>query len=309
MISCAPRCSVAWVDTLAAVVALVALVAGCDGVDDNPGLEAWLRVDGATFVEGSLPSPSGGPAVASLEAATKVIRPGMVGKAFTGALGESATSVGLALAGDRGHWIVVAGVPNVATPDFPSFDVTSSMSPELPLGDHALIAAAADAEGRFGEGTILELSAIGGAEVEGELVVSLTWDTDADLDLHVTDPNGIEIYKGNINSVEPPPPGSPPPDPEAWKAGGILDFDSNASCLIDGRRQENVVWANAPPAGGYIVRVDTFSMCGQAVARWEVVAIHRGEVIGRAKGTSLPIDAAAPHQLGAGVLALELTVP
>jgi len=76
----------------------------------------------------------------------------------------------------------------------------------------------------------------------GALVVSLEWDTEADLDLHVVTPDGVEIWAGNINSYQAPPPGTPV-DPAAWQAGGILDLDSNAGCVIDGRQ----IWWDVRP--------------------------------------------------------------
>ena len=49
---------------------------------------------------------------------------------------------------------------------------------------------------------------------------------------------GDELLKDKINSFTPPPPGTPG-DPNAYKAGGILDFDSNANCNGDGKQYAN----------------------------------------------------------------------
>jgi hypothetical protein len=283
-------------------------LAGCGGVDPEDGLGAWLRVEGAQYQAGELPGESGGPAVASLFVADPTIRPGEVGKAIEGALGETAGGAVFRLAGDAGFWTVVAGIPGATTPDLPSANLTASFAADLPLGRHELQARAFDAEGRGGPLATLELTALAGPAVTGELVISLSWDRNADLDLHVVDPNGVEIHKGNINSWSPPPPGEPV-DPEAWKTGALLDFDSNAQCVIDGRRQENVIWAMEPPSGRYIVRVDTFSLCGEPGAYWNVDVILRGALVAGAIGISTPIDATANHLPGAGQLALEVDVP
>ena len=81
------------------------------------------------------------------------------------------------------------------------------------------------------------------------LLVSLRWDTEADLDLHVVIPNGtVRSDDDRIWSKPRRPPGQMV-DAGAYKSGGILDFDSNANCVIDGRRQENVSWTVAPPSG------------------------------------------------------------
>jgi len=106
-----------------------------------------------------------------------------------------------------------------------------------------------------------------------------------------------------------PPLGQEPP-PDAVALGyGLLDFDSNANCVIDGRRQENVIWRDPPAAGRYLVRVDTFSMCGQPAARWTVEATRDGAVVSRATGVGTDADTRFSHQAGAGVLALEIDVP
>lgn len=73
----------------------------------------------------------------------------------------------------------------------------------------------------------------------GDVQVTLTWDTTADVDLHVTDPVGEEIYFGNPTSV----------------SGGQLDVDDT-----DGFGPENVFWPQGgAPAGTYVVEVEHFS--------------------------------------------------
>ena len=139
-------------------------------------------------------------------------------------------------------------------------------------------------------------------------MVSLRWDTNADLDLHVVDPQGIEIWARNINSYQPPPPGQPE-DPEAWRRGGILDHDSNAGCLIDGRRRENVVWAEAPPPGQYIVRVDPASLCGEPAARFVVEVHKQGVSAARASGILVEEQVRGGQGKGAGIFVLAFDYP
>jgi hypothetical protein len=81
----------------------------------------------------------------------------------------------------------------------------------------------------------------------GDVQVSLSWNAASDVDLHVVDPTGEEIYYGHRTSA----------------SGGVLDLDSNAACSIDGAQNENITWPiGRAPAGTYTVRVDYWSSCG-----------------------------------------------
>ena len=96
----------------------------------------------------------------------------------------------------------------------------------------------------------------------GDVQVTLSWNVDSDVDLHVVDPNGEEIYYGNRSSV----------------SGGELDLDSNAGCSIDGVRNENITWpTGAAPEGTYTVRVDYWSSCGVESTNYTVRVNNGGE--------------------------------
>ncbi len=237
---------------------------------------------------------------------TNVIWPGLPNKALAGALAPSATSAAIALSTDSGYWVVPAGVPDVSAPTLPTFHASASFSPSLPAGAYTLEVRAVDANNRFGppfRQTLTALAMSPARIVKGAMVVTLTWDTESDLDLHVIDPFGNEIYHGAPNSRN------------AFSAGGAggsngaLDHDSNADCVIDGLRQEDVIWADAAPAGHYLVRVDTGSLCRAANAHWTVKVLLDGVVIGEATGISLDTDTWGAHDRGAGLLALEFNAP
>jgi hypothetical protein len=290
-------------------VLILALASACRGLQADAGLEADMRVANAQFIAGDLDAatPGGGPAVVSLFNSLTAVQPGEIDKPLTGTLDPAATAVALGLRGDRGYWIVVAGPPSLDVPDLPTFAASLSFSPDLPRGDLSLVARAVDATGRFGQASTVPLISAPAPPPTGALVVNLAWDTESDLDLHVVTPDGVEVWAGNINSYQMPPPGSPV-DASVWQQGGILDFDSNAGCVIDGRRQENVVWQVSPPAGTYVVRVDTPSLCGTAAARWKVQVILAGAVIKTSESESLPTDPRFSKGAGSGVLALAFDV-
>ena len=96
----------------------------------------------------------------------------------------------------------------------------------------------------------------------GDVQVNITWDTRADVDLHVLDPSGAEIYWANKSAV----------------TGGQLDLDSNAGCGSDGPRAENIFWPGGliAPRGEYSVRVDYWSSCGAPSTSYVVTVNVRG---------------------------------
>lgn len=290
------------------LLALACTLASCGGAPSDPGTSALLHVTGGTFYAEAMPPAGRGPAVESVDLPTNSVAPGVRDRPLGGALGETATSALVGLVGDSGYWVLPAGIPDVATPGFPTFHTEMEFSSGLSPGEHTLRIQAADAAGAFGAPELRSLEATAVDVPPGMLVFRLSWDTEADLDLHVVTPDGVEVFARNIDSVEPPPPGRPV-DPAAWQSGGILDIDSNAECVIDGRRQENVVWTTPPPSGGYVVRVDTFSLCNAPAARWDVFVFAGGRLLAHARGDSGPYDAQGSHDRGAGVLALTVDVP
>jgi hypothetical protein len=265
-----------------------------------------MRVEHAQYVAGATPAGSAGPDVEALELLTNTIWPGYAGKPLGGSLGPAATAATLALVGDRGYWIVPAGVPDVSAPTFPTFHASASFSSELTAGAWTLEARAVDENGSFGAPTRQVLSALSGAPsigVSGALVVTLTWDTEADLDLHVVDPLGHEIFHGAPSSQN-------TFEPDAGSDGvGILDVDSNAQCIIDGLCREDVTWASDPPSGHYLVRVDTASLCAEVSAHWKVEVSLEQMPLGGVSGTALDADTRDAHDRGSGVLAFEFDVP
>ncbi len=96
----------------------------------------------------------------------------------------------------------------------------------------------------------------------GEIQTNVTWDTRADVDLHLIDPSGKEIYYASRNSP----------------TGGQLDLDSNAGCGSDGPRAENIFWGDGivVPRGEYILRVDYWSSCGAPRTNYVVTINLRG---------------------------------
>ena len=78
----------------------------------------------------------------------------------------------------------------------------------------------------------------------GDVQVTLIWYTTDDLDLWVTDPEGVSIGYSNDNSP----------------SGGELDVDANAGSLPTSEPVENIFWPTGEaPQGAYSVKVVYFS--------------------------------------------------
>lgn len=291
----------------AQALALALAAAGCGGGAADPGLEAWFRVGGARYVRGAAPAAAGGPAVLALGSSRSAVPRGDTQLHLTGALALTANAVALWADGDTGWWLLPAGPPDVTVPAALSVAVTAAVARDAPLGAHTLLVAALSPQGVAGPAATAALQVDPRPGPSGRLVVSLSWDTAADLDLHLLTPSGVEVWARNPNSWQAVPGGLP--DPGAWRDGGLLDLDSNAGCVLDGRDQENVVWASAPPAGHYQVRVDAPSLCGQPAARWTVAVTLEGQPLALAEGLATPASTRPPHDLGAGLLAVEFDVP
>jgi hypothetical protein len=292
--------------TRAGLAATLLFALGCGGGQTaEAGTEALLQMKHGTFFRGSLPTDYGGPSVEAAFLGQTQFPARFQGKSFNGALSPNATAVAIALEGDVGYWSVPAGQPMAETPDLPSFDAALSFAATVPAGPHVLELAAVDAENRFGAHKTVPLTLSPLPLPQGPLVFSLFWDTASDLDLHVVLPDGVEIDKDNVNSWRAT---GVTDDLEAFRSGGLLDFDSNAQCRIDRRNNENVAWSVEPPAGNYVVRVETYSLCGEAAARWSVEARYQGDRIALSTGVSLPTDTRPSTSAASGVTAFELWV-
>ena len=97
----------------------------------------------------------------------------------------------------------------------------------------------------------------------GELQITLSWDAVSDLDLHVVDAHGDEIYYGRT----------------AVESGGTFDLESSCDDNFGGIiRNEHVAWPEqSPPPGTYLVRVNHWESCGAAETNYVVRVDYRGE--------------------------------
>ena len=99
----------------------------------------------------------------------------------------------------------------------------------------------------------------------GDVQVTLRWQGQADLDLHVIDPEGQEVWFASPQSA----------------SGGTLDVDANGECEGLPRPVENIFWpTRGAPRGMYQVKVVLFQLCeSTAPTDYQVTITLDGEVI------------------------------
>ena len=242
--------------SIAYTVVLGLALAGCSSENTTfvtPELETYLArvtVDGqpADYYEGSPPAPGSGPS-ANMPTSSVVITGGSVQVDMT-ASGEFATVV-IVVDGIEGYFMATVPSSRAAA----RLVVTlAGLVPELQFD---YLVAVADGGGQFGPYSRTTMEAIPVAS--GDIQVSATWDTEADVDLHVVGPDGNEIYYGNRSA-----------------SGGQLDLDANAACSTSNIYQENIGWAKgAAPRGTYTVRLDYWSSCGVDITNYVVTVSLR----------------------------------
>jgi tRNA (guanosine-2'-O-)-methyltransferase len=98
----------------------------------------------------------------------------------------------------------------------------------------------------------------------GGFQVTASWQSDADVNLTVTDPAGNEVSEGHNSPT-----------------GGALDQSANFNCVRSRPTLENAVWAAAtPPRGRYEVKLTAFDMCSAQSAPVTVSISVGGRVLG-----------------------------
>jgi hypothetical protein len=117
----------------------------------------------------------------------------------------------------------------------------------------------------------------------GDVQVSVAWDAPTDVDLHVVDPSGEEIYFGNTTAA----------------SGGTLDLDSNAACSIDNVNNENITWpVGGAPTGQYSVHLVYWSACSQPESNYTVTIVSRGQTPQVFSGTLTTASTSTPIPIG-----------
>jgi hypothetical protein len=104
----------------------------------------------------------------------------------------------------------------------------------------------------------------------GDVQVTLRWESSSDIDLHVFEPDGTEIYFGDRGPTS---------------TGGRLDVDSNVGCEQEAS-VENVFWPDGDmPIGGYRVVVTGYQVDGCGGGDYTLTANVKGDPVLDETGT------------------------
>jgi hypothetical protein len=234
----------------------------------------------AQFIEGDLPgSPPSDAGLGSSDGG--VTSGGSVGFNFsagyvyegqgnltiTGTAPLDAASVALRLSDvGSGYWVVPMGPLDTQT-GLLSWSAMADFSSSILPGWHPLKYVAIDNNGVAGQQQTYDKLCVANRVPDNfnsciptaappANVISLSWDANVDLDLQVTTPDGTLVE---------------PQNPKTPDGMGTIDRDSNANCVIDGIRYENLVWkANQGPHGRYGIYVNLVSACGKPIVHFNV---------------------------------------
>ena len=237
----------------------------------------------APFFPGPLPIGPDGPTIPNVLNSQSAVVAGELGKALAGTVQDSATGIAFKLADlGTGFWVAPSLLADRAEPNTLQFKVALDFDKDIPQGQRQLQMSAVDSTGRHGPLREIPLY-FGASQPSGAAVASLTWDSNADLDLQIVTPTGtIDAKHVSAGSFV---------DGGFAPGSGVLDRDSNASCVPDGKRQEDVVWSDTPTPGLYQVKVDMFSACGEAATNFVFKLYVSNELQTSLPGQLLSIDA------------------
>lgn len=225
------------------------------GVNPNtPTINNYFTVEGASYSVTNLPASTGGDAP-TVEMNNTVI-PGGSNYVTVSSMVEAAKIL-IGVDGVRGHFEMV---PDNRGMNEIVYDFVMIMNQNLEGDTFNITIGIVDENGDVSEywTTEMTIHVVG----TGALQVSLSFDNNKDVDLHLFEPNGYHIFYGNRTSEN----------------GGILDLDSNPSCSIDGINNENITYgedAYVEP-GEYTVYVDMWENCDPSVATNFVLSVFYG---------------------------------
>lgn len=232
------------------------------------------------------------------------IIPGSVGVAFTAATTADVAALGVRLADDgTGYWVVPATqLPSPPTSNMPAsisipFSVNFNVADTPGFTSMRVVAIGSD--GNAGTQVNSPLCILSRVPDNGHacpsshipppvpaVVITLKWDTNFDVDLNVIVPSGLVVNpKTQLTTVVASEDGGTALSPPTMSTNaiglydgttGVIDRDSIGSCVVDGWREEDLVFQDPPPPGLYDIYANPFASCGQPSVRFTMTIYERG---------------------------------
>jgi hypothetical protein len=274
-------------------------MASCGGVTETSGLGEPIFIEsGASFVRGTLPGtapstsatasiPTTGAQVLDIETPSTLLTEGQVGHTFSGHTSTSAYSIGVRIQGQgSGYWLLQAGGPDPTQNNDLTFQFNADIGYGLTTGNVNVLFVAFDSAGKAGEQQALSvciapnipdnLNACNPQIKPPAAIVSLTWDSNADLDIVMHTPSGA-IVDSKHPTTATSDSGSVPAQflPSADPTTGYIDQDSNADCVEDNERREDIIWQSAPSSGTFLFYVSEFSACSTASSTFKITTYRQ----------------------------------
>ena len=211
-----------------------------------------------------LPEPSGGPAVTV--SGNRVFATG--GTVFVDVTPEPGATVDklLVSVGDERFGYYEVDLSDAAASYQVRGQVRFDVDPEIESG--CVNVAAVDAGGAVGPAACHPM--LHAAGDFADVMVTVSWDSVADLDLTVVDGTGEAVYYGNVES----------------STGGVLAFNSDCRPHRNWIRTEHIGWSlGTPPDGLWEVRLDHWSNCGTVEQTNYVVSVYNHGQVSTFSGT------------------------
>lgn len=251
---------------------------GCAGEPADLGQDEPLWLDRASLHAGTLAEPPTKEpetklGITNVELNASTVRPGET-RVVGGRVGGDAVALAVQLAGaSENYWVQQVETLDPQFPGERGWAFQAVFGHKVPQGPQRVRVAGIDAAGAMGPARDIKLcvlpsfpdnlNACDPKRKPPAMVVQITWDRLADLDLEVTRPDGSLISaKESAKAGETLPPGK-------------LLVDSGAACVNDGLRTEYALWEEKPAAGTYTIRTRLFSGCNQPAVRWKVRVLVR----------------------------------
>lgn len=285
-----------------ALIAIIGLAFACKKDDNGSSATAksYIEVQNGEFVSGALPAESGTGISAVITANTRALEGGSSPINITSVSDFSDLLIGIQ--GTSGYFQVPIADLDTADGRYTAIILFEN---DLPREEFTIITELINqATNEVGGRTLIEVSTLEQSSA-AKMQISLSWDLLNDIDLHLVEPNGNEIYFGNEGGLNYDWDQLYIDHPDDWDmltpdqmseyilddevTTGVLDLDSNPGCWIDSVNNENIIYIfpSDIQVGEYIVRVDFYSDCVWAgTTNYIVTARYDNELMATSSGNN-----------------------